>query len=274
MRPDFLDDSWRSQSRELRQYEYSPSTWSAKPYSEYAPLFAAEGEKEKNCLGSKLARLDYGLKESNYLYWFSSTQMQPIFVWIHGGYWQGSSVEEALIGASRLEAAGFGFASVEYSLAPTVRVETMVEECIAAVEKIKSLQPGTPIVLGGHSAGAHLALSVAQQIHVQELLLVSGVFDLRPLVSTTINVALELDELGAEEVSPILNRFGVEPPKYAKIIFGQGESKSFHDQSIAANEYLDSIGVGTEVYECPGLDHFSVISSQAHIDILLSSTSK
>jgi arylformamidase len=272
MRPDFLDDSWRSQSRELLEYEYSPSVWSAKPYAEYAPLFAAESEKEKKCLGSKLARVDYGLKESNYLYWFSSTQLKPIFVWIHGGYWQGSSVDEALIGASRLAAAGFGFASVEYSLAPAVRVETIVKECIAAVERIKSLQPGTPIVLGGHSAGAHLALSVAQQIHVQELLLVSGVFDLRPLVSTTVNVALELDESSAEVVSPILNCFAVEPPIYAKIIIGQGESKSFHDQSIAANDYLASIGVGTEVYEGPGMDHFSVISSQAHIDILLTGT--
>jgi arylformamidase len=269
MRPDFLDDSWRSQSLELRQYEYSPSAWSAKPYAEYAPLFAAESEKEKKSLGDKLARLGYGLRQSNYLYWFSSTQKKPIFVWIHGGYWQGSSVDEALIGASRLAAAGYGFASVEYSLAPAVRVETMVKECIAAVERIRTLQPGTRIVLGGHSAGAHLALSVAQQIDVQGLVLVSGVFDLRPLVSTPINVALELDESSAEAVSPILKSFAVEPPKHAKIILGQGESKSFHDQSIAASDYLDSIGVRTELYEGPEMDHFSVISSQAHIDILL-----
>lgn len=55
------------------------------------------------------------------------------------------------------------------------------------------------IWLGGHSAGAHLAASmihpeVNEKIGVKGFILISGVFDLRPLLDTSINKPLNLNK--------------------------------------------------------------------------------
>lgn len=51
--------------------------------------------------------------------------------------------------------------------------------------------------LGGHSAGAHLAASmihpkVHKKINIKGFILISGIFDLNPLLETSINDALKL----------------------------------------------------------------------------------
>jgi len=56
------------------------------------------------------------------------------------------------------------------------------------------------IWLGGHSAGAHLAASmihpkVNENVGINGFILISGVFDLNPLLETTINEALKLNRL-------------------------------------------------------------------------------
>lgn len=49
--------------------------------------------------------------------------------------------------------------------------------------------------LGGHSAGAHLAASILSSNlsnHIAGFILLSGIFDLRPLVTTSVNKMLQL----------------------------------------------------------------------------------
>jgi len=53
--------------------------------------------------------------------------------------------------------------------------------------------------LGGHSAGAHLAASmihpeVNENIGVKGFILISGIFDLNPLLETSINKPLKLNK--------------------------------------------------------------------------------
>lgn len=55
------------------------------------------------------------------------------------------------------------------------------------------------IWLGGHSAGAHLAASmihseVYENVGINGFILISGIFDLNPLLKTTINNALKLNK--------------------------------------------------------------------------------
>lgn len=54
------------------------------------------------------------------------------------------------------------------------------------------------IWLGGHSAGAHLAASMIHpkangNVCINGFILISGIFDLNPLLETTINEALKLN---------------------------------------------------------------------------------
>jgi acetyl esterase/lipase len=55
------------------------------------------------------------------------------------------------------------------------------------------------IWLGGHSAGAHLAASmihpaVHEHFSIKGFILISGIFDLSPLLETTINIPLKLNK--------------------------------------------------------------------------------
>jgi len=68
--------------------------------------------------------------------------------------------------------------------------------------------------LGGHSAGAHLASSmihteINENIGVKGFILISGVFDLNPLLETSINKALKLNKyyILVIIVTPIIELF-------------------------------------------------------------------
>lgn len=52
-----------------------------------------------------------------------------------------------------------------------------------------------PLWLSGHSAGAHLASSVLNSdlcVRIAGLILISGIYDLRPLLNTSVNLILEV----------------------------------------------------------------------------------
>ena len=78
----------------------------------------------------------------------------------------------------------------------------MQDEVKLALKKILQLYPSAKLVLGGWSAGSHLC---AQLLHddklekeivdaVEGLFLMSGVFDLSPIVPTYVNDPLKLIE--------------------------------------------------------------------------------
>lgn len=159
----------------------------------------------------------------------------PLLVFVHGGYWQALSAAESLYLASGALAAGWSFAAVEYTIAPAAGVATMVEECRAALGRVADAVPHASLVLAGHSAGAHLAAMVAvaaePPVRVDALVLLSGVYDLRPLVHTTINEPLGLTDDAAAALSPLLLPVRSVPPTCVAV--GEVETAAFHEQSRA-----------------------------------------
>ena len=252
------------------EYEYSPSQWSKRTYADYAPDFIRDSEREYESVKARVACVEYGKREREFFEWIPGSPLQPTFMWIHGGYWQGSSVSEARYGMSRLAALDWPIANLEYTLAPEVTIYDMVDECVLAIQEIRT-RSNAKLIVGGHSAGAHLALMAAQRVRVEELLLVSGVFDLRPLAHMSLRDEVGLDESNAEKLSPILNAFSAPTPVRAKVLVGAEESQSFIDQSNAVAEYLTDLQVSVISKKAPGRDHFDVITLQNHIDFLLES---
>jgi arylformamidase len=123
-----------------------------------------------------------------------------------------------------------------------------LQEIVADVEKaICKLQNYTqecPIYICGHSAGAHLAAMmlysrVIDFSHLHGLILVSGVYDLTPLLETDINDPLKMSQTDAIKVSPLLISTAglVSARSNIKILFayGQYESPAFIKQS---NDYF------------------------------------
>jgi len=264
---EYLSPAWRNWSASTLEHEYSPSEWAKRSYLECVPDFLEAGEKAKAILGSNLHTDHYGSTARNIVAWSPPTSRDAIFAWIHGGYWQDSSIDEAFLGAGDLAIREFGFAAIEYNLAPEASIPEMIDDCIAALLWLRGHNPGTRIILGGHSAGAHLALAVANRIEVDGLVLVSGIFDLRPLVSTSINGPLALDDERALKLSPIFTEstFSYD----VEVLVGGDESPSFQAQAKAAFDYLVDSGASVNLVTKEGLDHFDIILTGEHVSSFL-----
>ena len=144
----------------------------------------------------------YGPGARHIIDFFAGDGQGPIVVFIHGGYWQALDGSSSSHCAKGLNAHGIDVAVPTYDLCPQVSVDTIIQQMRAAARELARL--GRPLVIGGHSAGGHLAACLLatdwQSLDVclpKELVIaayaISGLFDLMPLVETSINKALQLD---------------------------------------------------------------------------------
>lgn len=186
----------------------------------------------------------------------------PLLVFVHGGYWSALSAADSMFLAPSLLAAGWSFAAVEYTVAPRGTVSQMVDECRAALAHVAAALPQAgPVVLAGHSAGAHLAAMVSlvapSPLPVRRTVLVSGVFDLRPLRHTSVNDPLGLDEHAAGALSPQL--LGVEGRQEVVVAWGDNDTAAFAAQSRAYAGHLRLAGLVVHERECADRHHFDIV---------------
>jgi arylformamidase len=185
----------------------------------------------------------------------------PLLVFIHGGYWQALSAEESLYLAPAALAAGWSFAAVEYTIAPEGDVPRMVDECRAALERVATAGPFASVVLAGHSAGAHLAamvsLTAESPLVIDRVVLLSGVFDLRPLVHTTVNDQLGLTPAEAAALSPMLLPVVGRPETL--VTWGDNDTDAFKAQGHVYAAKLRAAGLVVVEHERPRRHHFDIL---------------
>ena len=87
--------------------------------------------------------------------------------------------------------------------------------------------------------------------------LLSGVYDLRPLLQTTVNDPLQLTENDAIKLSPQLHP--VSPIKNVVVAWGEHETASFKTQSRNYAHHLTEGGCNVVQYEAEERDHFNLI---------------
>src|ERR1700687_6327193 len=156
--------------------------------------------------------IPYGPGARNTIDFFPGDDGGPIVVFVHGGYWQsfdGSSFSHL---AGGLNAHGISVAIPSYYLCPRVSVGDTIQQLRAAARELARLGPS--LVISGHSAGGHLAAcmlatdwpafdaSLPPDLVVAAYA-ISGLFDLGPLVETSVNNALHLDQETARAASPL-----------------------------------------------------------------------
>ncbi len=193
---------------------------------------------------------------------------QPLLIFVHGGYWQrGDKGDVGFIGKPYLDA-GINVASINYSLAPDAPIEDMVTEVRQAISWLAGRAgelgfDARRISLMGHSAGGHLVSMMVAQTGADAALLpaianvfgISGVYDLPPLLPSSVNNALGLDHARAEALSPIVYQ---EPASSAVYTFvGEGETAQFHEQAHALGRAWPSVRANHVV---PDSDHFSILN--------------
>lgn len=201
------------------------------------------------------------------------TKGTPIFIFIHGGYWQEGSRDLAGHAAKAVIEMNAIYIGIGYDLCPSVPLRSIVTEIQEAFQFIRHRFPYTTAIhIMGHSAGAHLATMVlAQPAHDFPSLLpltiypISGIFDLRPLLETDINDALKLTADEAEALSPMhgdnFKKIHANARRITRfvIIIAENDSPAFHDQSSKFFEMLKATGVNTEYIEIKDTDHFDIV---------------
>lgn len=232
---------WRTASPAEVDYQYSPSQHALRPLDEYL--------------------VEY--RELSQHHDADSLRVpgQPLLIYIHGGYWQRLSAADSLFNADDAVRHGISLHAVEYTLAPHATLDQIINECLIDVaHTIENLQPSR-VVLAGCSAGAHLSAMCARDAviapRLDAVVLLSGIYDLRPLVVTPTNDPLHLDENSATSMSPqLLNASTL--LKKALLAVGRHESSEFIRQNAEYSEHLLQAGTTTECIVVENRDHFNL----------------
>ena len=193
-------------------------------------------------------------------------------VFIHGGYWQEfSKVETSWVAEGFLDD-GYSVALLNYPLCPEVTLEALTASVRRSYAKLYADVLNTAeraaVVITGHSAGGHLAAAMVATDWVSFGLPerpfdgaapISGLFDLAPLVETSVNAAVRLTPDSAARLSPVAARPRMAVPM--TMVVGEAESVEFHRQSDVLARAWDELH--PNVVEIPGADHFTVIDGLA-----------
>lgn len=214
------------------------------------------------------ARLDlaYGPGSRNKLDLFlPDAHPRGLLIFVHGGYWMRfdkSSWSHLAQGA--LER-GFAAALPSYTLCPDIRIGGIAREIGAAIGHAAEEVAG-PIYLAGHSAGGHLVSRMLARPalfpeevrrRIAHVVSISGLHDLRPLMRTTMNATLKLDDLEARAESPCL----LDPLPGVRLTcwVGAAERAEFIRQNALLANVWRGLGAETAVVAEDNRHHFNVI---------------
>jgi arylformamidase len=192
----------------------------------------------------------------------------PTALFIHGGYWQALDRSFFSHLAQGLLARGVAVGIPSYDLCPAIPLARIVEQMRAAAAMLHR-RCGRRLLATGHSAGGQLAaLLMATDWRALDPALpadlvpaglpISGVFELEPLLPTTIATALRLTPAEAHALSP---RFLPPPGGTLHAVVGAAESAEYLRQT---RDFAAAWGGTWEAL--PGLNHFTVLAPLAEPD--------
>ncbi len=228
----------------------------------YLARFARDAERARAAYAHE-ADLRYGPHPRETIDYFPArVPGAPLFVWIHGGYWRRLSKNEASFVAPPIVDAGGAVAIINYPLAPEASLDTIVASVHRAFTFARALAGERGVDLqrtfvGGHSVGAQLAATVAHAFAISGLVTLSGIYDLEPLLHTSINDAIAMDLATAKRHSPIAL-----PPKAAVALVASAGGREQHEWHRQQRGFVAAWrGWGGDAREIasPDDDHFSIV---------------
>ncbi len=204
------------------------------------------------------------------------------FVFIHGGYWRMLDKSDLSFVAGPLLAQDLAVAVINYDLCPAVTIAHIVDECERAVawlarEGARHGANADNVVVGGHSAGGHLAAMMLTRdwtaagfarAPLRGGVTLSGVHDLVPLVQFSFNADFKLDVAGAKRVSPVDQPVRVEAPLL--IACGADETSEFLRQTqLLWDAWPEVRRPESAPMFISDRNHFSVVADYADPDSVL-----
>ena len=242
-----------------------PRTSGRKPFSSRAAtipsvvraqLEVAYGERPRQCLD---------------LFALADGARGPVVLFIHGGYWQAMDKSFFSHLAAGPNGHGITVAVAGYTLCPQVTLAQLIDELRQAVVFL-ARRFGRQITICGHSAGGHLtACMLATDWQAVDPALaagtvaaglpISGLFELEPLLKTSLNERFGLDAAEARRLSPLF--WPVRPGISVTAWVGGNESAEYHRQTRTLVARWRQAGVTASAVEAAGQSHFTVIAPLA-----------
>ncbi len=224
--------------------------------------------------------LSYGAGAREKLDLFRGKPGGPLLVYIHGGYWQRGDKAMYSFIAEPFMAAGVNVAVLNYDLTPSVRLGQIAPQIRKAIAwlwlhaaDLKFDREALSVM--GHSAGGHLtAMMMATDWSALDPALplgliragvpISGIFDLEPLIHTSINAGPQMDLEEARRESPQFMPPVTDAPQL--VVDGGAETQEFHRQSDLYCETYRTERRSMERYMVPDADHFDELERLAEPD--------
>ena len=230
---------------------------------DYPPRWKREAAAFREGLGFRAQTgISYGDSDRQVFDFFQPEGVpRGTMVFVHGGYWKAFAPSDWSHLAGGALARGWTVAMVGYDLCPDVRISTITREVAAAMTEIAARTQG-PLALAGHSAGGHLVCRMTDPLilpgevrdRIEHIVPISPVADLRPLLQTSMNEILQLNEAEAAAESPV----NMSPPHGVNVSVwvGADERPAFLEQAELLSR---NWGARNNVVE--GRHHFDVIDA-------------
>ena len=244
---------------------------------EIVAWYGAEGARVRARLEMRRS-VPYGAGEDETLDIFpaksgsESTFGAPVHIHIHGGRWTLFTKDEESFLAPTFVSAGAACVVPDFSNIPKVRIPEMVAQVKSAIAwtyRNAASFGGDPerIHLSSHSSGSHLAgvalltdwekeFGLPRDV-VKSALLVSGMYDMRPVMLSARSSYVKLTDEEVLALSAILQPERAHTP--LTLVYGEKETPEFRRQPKAYAEVLAAAGKPVKVIEVPGVNHFEIL---------------
>lgn len=230
----------------------------------YPPRWEAAAKAFREGLGARAQQgVRYGPSERQVFDMFQPEGVaRGTVVFVHGGYWKAFDAGVWSHFAAGALSRGWAVAMPSYDLCPDVRIADITRQIAAAVTKVADRTFGGPIALVGHSAGGHLVCRMTDPLvlpseireRIKQVVSISPVADLSPLMDTSMNEILGIDAAEAEAESLV----SMQPPHGLDVTIwvGADERPAFLEQA----EQLSRTWGARRIVE-EGKHHFDIIDA-------------
>ena len=195
----------------------------------------------------------------------------PVHVFLHGGYWRGRDKSDFSYLADALLPHGITTVVMNYDLCPHVELPAIVDQVaqgLAWVHDHAAEWGADPkrYSASGHSAGAHLIAAVlarhdrATSVPMgmpASAVLISGVYELEPVLSISVNAEIRLRPDQVAAMSPM--RHPPCKPVRLAVAVGGAETQGFVEQSKRFAATCAAQGADARFIAYEDCDHYTVM---------------